>query len=113
MSHAENNLSTNRTGAHPRWLWRLVRRFWLWILRRPDNSPALLNIRDAARALHRCTNWQTWADPGEEEHGHNPSRRRCADCGKIQHAYFHRFGNTRITWSDAPNAKAQPDAQNL
>ena len=54
--------------------------------------------------LHACE-WEYRADPGEEEHGKNPARRYCKICGREQWAFYHRFGDTCISWSDAPDSK--------
>ncbi len=47
---------------------------------------------------HKCK-WEHSADPGEEEHGKNPYRRRCA-CGREQIAIHRRFCEPRIIWLD-------------
>ncbi len=50
---------------------------------------------------HSCQ-WEHRADPGEEEHGKNPGKRYCKVCGREQWGFYHRFGNTRVTWMDVP-----------
>ncbi len=81
----------------------LLARIRRWFVTPPPPGALLLtNVRAAARILHTCE-WEHRADPSEEEHGKNPAKRHCKVCGRVQYAFYHRFGNTRITWSDAPS----------
>lgn len=83
---------------------RWITRFKRWLFTPPpDDAFALTNIRRAARFLHSCE-WEYRPDPGEEEHGKNFTRRYCKHCGREQKAFYHKFGNVRITWEDAPAA---------
>ena len=80
-------------------LHRVVR--WL---RCPPNEADLFgaNLRKAIQAIWGTVcEWEHRTDPGEEEHGKNPAKRYCTKCGKCQHGFYHRFGETRVTWEDA------------
>jgi hypothetical protein len=61
----------------------------------------LVNLREVVQFFfgHTCE-WEFRPDVGEEEHGINPAKRYCKICGKCQHAYYHRFGDVRVTWKD-------------
>ena len=108
MSPAKLETQANTSDARPRWLWRMVGRLKIWLLTQPSESAiALTEILAAARLLHSC-DWEHRADQGEEEHGKNPAKRYCKTCGREQWAFYHRFGNTRITWEDVPNGGSQP-----
>lgn len=78
----------------------ILKRLWRWLLHRPDDTIFLSNIKEAALIFHTCKEYECWADDGEKEHGINWGRRRCKDCGKIQYAFFSRWGDRRIIWKD-------------
>lgn len=100
--HLPSALKSPDTGSCAAWLRRLLGRLRKWLLTPPPaNAFALTNIRKAAQILHSCE-WEDRAEPGEEEHGKNPAKRYCKVCGREQWAFYHRFGNTCMTWEDAP-----------
>ena len=78
-----------------------LRRFIGWLRCPPNESDAfLVNIRLAIQAIWgTACEWEHRIEPGEEEHGKDPSKRYCTQCGKCQHGWYHRFGDTRATWT--------------
>jgi hypothetical protein len=44
--------------------------------------------------------WEFRTVIGEEEHGLDPSKRFCIKCGKCQRAWYHKYGDIRISWKN-------------
>ena len=79
-----------------------MNRILRWFRCKPNENDVLfVHVREATQCFFGIAcEWEQRSDIGEEEHGINLAKRYCKTCGKCQHGYYHRFGDTRVTWED-------------